>query len=263
MEFRDFAAGARAMLDGFRLIFRPGVKRFVFIPLVINILVFGMFFWVAVDQYQAFVSWLVPDMPGWLAEWLVPIIQIVAWLVFGLTGLLMMFYTFTLIANLIGAPFNGLLSEKVELKLTGRTPGSGASGWSRVIAELATTLIDELKKILYFLLLGAGMVLLTLVFIWVPVLDLLVPVAWFVFGAWLLALEYSDFPLGNHEIAFRDQRKLLRRHRFRALGFGAVAAAATMIPVLNFFVMPAAVAGATRLWIEALPDPENPDATGG
>ena len=35
-----------------------------------------------------------------------------------------------------------------------------------------------------------------------------------------------------------------------SLGFGAAVTAAMMVPVLNFLVMPAAVAGATLLWLD-------------
>ena len=37
-----------------------------------------------------------------------------------------------------------------------------------------------------------------------------------------------------------------------ALGFGLAALCMTLIPVVNFIAMPAAVAGATALWIERL-----------
>jgi CysZ protein len=42
------------------------------------------------------------------------------------------------------------------------------------------------------------------------------------------------------------------KKRFLNLGFGSAVSVATMTPILNFLVMPAAVAGATALWIEQL-----------
>jgi CysZ protein len=68
----------------------------------------------------------------------------------------------------------------------------------------------------------------------------------------MLAFEYSDYPMGNHGLRLRAIRGRLRRRRALALGFGATAAGMTMIPVLNFVVMPSAVAGATAMWVEAL-----------
>jgi CysZ protein len=40
--------------------------------------------------------------------------------------------------------------------------------------------------------------------------------------------------------------------RFLNLGFGSAVSVATMTPFLNFLVMPAAVAGATALWVDQL-----------
>jgi CysZ protein len=39
-----------------------------------------------------------------------------------------------------------------------------------------------------------------------------------------------------------------------AIGFGLATLAATMIPFINFLVIPAAVAGATALYLEQLRD---------
>jgi CysZ protein len=37
-----------------------------------------------------------------------------------------------------------------------------------------------------------------------------------------------------------------------ALGFGTAAMGFTMIPIINLVVMPAAVAGASKLWVKEL-----------
>ncbi len=68
----------------------------------------------------------------------------------------------------------------------------------------------------------------------------------------MLAVQYSDFPMGNHGLKFRDMRARLRKRRFLSIGFGAAAAGLTMIPILNFIAMPAAVAGATAMWVREL-----------
>jgi CysZ protein len=68
-----------------------------------------------------------------------------------------------------------------------------------------------------------------------------------VFTVWMLALEYLDFPLGNRGLLFPEQRELAAQHRWVVLGFGSAVFLLTLIPLVNFTVMPAAVAGATRL----------------
>jgi len=77
-------------------------------------------------------------------------------------------------------------------------------------------------------------------------------VLWVLFSSWMLALDYHDYPMGNHQLLFREQRGILRQNRSLALGFGFATLGATMIPIVNFFVIPAAVAGATALFVEHL-----------
>ena len=51
---------------------------------------------------------------------------------------------------------------------------------------------------------------------------------------------------------FEQQRTLLKQRSGLALGFGLATLGATMIPLINFLVIPAAVAGATALYVENL-----------
>jgi CysZ protein len=161
--------------------------------------------------------------------------------------LVLVFYSFGLVANLITAPFNALLAEKVELHLTGRPLDQGG-GLAKAMRELVPSLFDELRKVLYALLWAipfAGLFL-------IPGVNLAAPILWFLYTAWMLALQYVDYPMGNHGLQFRAMRVGLRHRRLLGLSFGAATAGMTLVPVLNFIVMPSAVAGATALWVGEL-----------
>ena len=80
---------------------------------------------------------------------------------------------------------------------------------------------------------------------------------WFIFSSWMLSLEYLDYPLGNHNILFKKTRSLVKQQRAACLSFGAITSAFTLIPFVNFFVMPIAVAGATLLYIDKFSDEKN------
>ena len=91
-----------------------------------------------------------------------------------------------------------------------------------------------------------------LVLLLVPPAYPFLPFLWVAFGAWVMALEYMDYPLSNWNLTIRRQRVLLRKRRMLALGFGSGVTLLTTIPVLNFVAMPAAVIGGTFLWMEQL-----------
>jgi CysZ protein len=60
--------------------------------------------------------------------------------------------------------------------------------------------------------------------------------------------------MGNHGLRSREQKRRLGEKRFLSMGFGGAVTIATMTPILNFLVMPAAVAGATAMWVKQLRD---------
>ncbi|MCP5159914.1 MAG: sulfate transporter CysZ [Gammaproteobacteria bacterium] len=234
--------GANYVLTGLRWLPRRELYSFVAIPLLINALLFGMGVWWSVGQLQHLDQMVESWLPNWLSwlHWLL-------WPVFALTVLVVVFYTFSVVANLIAAPFNGLLAERVKkLVRLGRAARPDANmNWKDLILSPLT----ELKKLLYFV--GWAIPLLLLSF--VPVINVAAPVLWVLFGAWMLALEYADYPLGDRGLSFREQRQLLRRHWPLTLGFGGMTLVLTLIPVLNFLAMPAAVIGATLMWEQEVP----------
>ena len=72
------------------------------------------------------------------------------------------------------------------------------------------------------------------------------------FGAWMMSIQYVDYPMDNHGISMPMLRQTLRTRRLSSLGFGAAVMLATMIPFINFIVIPAAICGATLFWLEEL-----------
>ena len=239
---RSLAAGAGYVLTGLRWLPKAGLRGFVAMPLLINTVLFGAGIWWSTGQFERFDQYVEGLLPTWLAwlHWLL-------WPLFILTALVVLVYTFTVVANLIAAPFNGMLAERVERLATPDTPRPAAAlNWK----ELALSPLAEVRKLLYFI--GWAIPLVVLSF--VPVINAIAPGVWALFSAWMLALEYADYPLGNRGLNFREQRRFLRRHWPLTLGFGGMTLLLTLIPVLNFLVMPAAVIGATLMWVREAPD---------
>lgn len=233
-------AGAGYLLQGFRLIRLRAILPYVVIPVAINVTVFAAFAWYAVHALGPLVDWVVPDGYEWLG-WLV-------WPLAGLAVLVLLFSLCTLLANVIAAPFNGPLAAAVEAHLTGSGPVSGTGGLAAVVRGTMDALRSEGRKLGYYLVRAIPLLMLA----WIPVVNLVVPFLWLVLNAWMLALEYADYPMGNHGIGFPEQRARLGKMPLVAFGFGGAALGLTLIPVLNFIAVPTAVAGATAMWVGAL-----------
>lgn len=216
------------------------LRLFVIGPLLTNIVLFSLAIWWAAGAFDRWIDWLLQWLPAWL-DWL----QWLIWPIFVLAIVLVIFYTFTMIANIVGAPFNGLLAEKVEQL---QRPGAPAPQGRPLWQEVPYAVIHEVRKWAYILPRALPLLLLFLI----PGINALAPVLWFGFGAWMLAIEYVDYPMGNHGVSFRRQRQLLGEQRLLALGFGAGVLVMTLVPLLNFLSMPSAVIGATLMWTEQM-----------
>lgn len=129
-----FIKGAGYALSGFSLIRQKGIRPFVVISLLVNIGVFSGGIWLAKYQFELYMSKLLAWLPSWLAwvEWLLlPL--------FAVLILITIFYSFTIIANLIAAPFNALLAERVEQKLNGQ-PVPEFTGYKTALRNAAKAL---------------------------------------------------------------------------------------------------------------------------
>ncbi len=238
-------SGMHYLLSGLRLLREPGLRRYVAVPILVSTLCFagalaGLAYWL-----EVLLDTLLGYLPGWL-DWL----RYLLWPVFALLGVLLVFYTFSIFTNLLAAPFNGMLAEAVEKHLSGQPVETG--GWRALARDIVPSLVSELRKLLYFVLRALPLGILFLI----PGVNVIAPFAWAAFSAWMLAVEYIDYPMANHLLHFDRQRGLLRGNRSLAYGFGGSTLLLTMVPVLNFIAMPAAVAGAAAMWVEEFRDSE-------
>ena len=238
----NIVRGAGYLLRGARLLTHPSLRLFVIVPLLVNILIFGSLLGLTFGFLDRSISSWMDSLPDWLGflEWIIWPLLVVA---FGLlTG-----YVFTAIALLIASPFNNLLAEKTEELFTGK-PVDALEGPLAALLSVPRAVMREFAKLLYYL----PMALLVLILSFVPGINLAAPLLWLLLGAWMMSIQFVDYPVDNHQLGFAEVKAAVARRRLSSLGFGGFVALCAGIPVLNFFVVPAAVVGATLLWCEEL-----------
>ncbi|WP_380184739.1 sulfate transporter CysZ [Kalamiella sp. sgz302252] len=232
--------GIHYFTAGWQLIRLPGIRRFVIVPLVLNFLLMGGAFIWLFFQLGHWLPELMAYVPDWL-QWL----NYIFWPLTVIFILLVFSYFFSTIANWIAAPFCGLLAEQLEAKLTGKPMPD--SGWMGMVKDMPRIMKREWQKLAWYL--PRALVLLLLYF--VPGFGQTVaPVLWFLFSAWMLSIQYCDYPFDNHKVSFRQMRTALKQHKTDVMQFGALVSLFTMIPILNLAIMPVAVCGATAMWVD-------------
>ena len=219
------------------VLFKAELRRYVIIPLLINISLFSLTIYYVISEFS---SWMDSLLPSWL-EWL-------SWLIiplFTMTILVAVFYTFTIVANIIAAPFNSVLSDKYEQLVRGKKETENDETISQLISR---TISAEFRKLTYIILWLIPLLIAT----FIPLLNLVSPFLWILFAIWMLSLEYLDYPMGNHNLRFPEVKQTAHQKKSMTLGLGSGLFILTTIPFVNFIAIPAGVIAATKAYIDPI-----------
>jgi CysZ protein len=236
----QFAAGVGLLGKGFATYVRsPGLLLLGMVPALLAFVVLA-------SGFIAVLVFLGPEARAvtWFANsWsstprdLIRVVAAIA--LVGLSGLIAV-VVFTALTLAIGDPFYEKISERVEERFGGLV-GTVPLSWWR---ELLRSIGESIR------LIGVSAGIGGLLFIagFLPAVgQTVIPVLGALVGGWALALELTGVAFARRGLRLRERRKVLRQHRFLALGFGVAVFACFLIPLGAVLVMPAAVAGGTLL----------------
>lgn len=240
LKEKEAVSGFHYFVMGWHLITQPGLRRFVIMPILLNIVLLIGLFWLFITQISNMIDSVMYFVPDWLS-WLSSILFI-----FAVGMILLVFYfAFTTLSGFIAAPFNGLLAEKVEKMLTGEVLVE--TNMADFIKDIPRMLGREWQKLVYSLPKFIGLFLLG----FIPLVgQTVIPVLTFLFTAWMMAIQYCDYPFDNHKIAFHTMRFKLTENRTQSLTFGTLVTFCTFAPIVNLVIIPVAVCGATAMWVD-------------
>lgn len=152
----------------------------------------------------------------------------------------------SLAVPVLAAPFNDALSEEVELIRIGKTPPPFS--FSRLVREVWRTVRIEAAKLALY---AAIMLPLFFAAFLVPgVGHAVYTVFGVVFTSLYYAIDYVDWPASRRGLGVRDRAALARNHLPVMLGFGLGVWVLVFVPFVNLFLIPAAVAGGTMLYLD-------------
>lgn len=243
------ALGATCFAEGLSLAVSRPLRRFVWVPLATSLLAVALLLGVGYALIGDAAAWVVAATPDWL-DWLGYVVSALLYVL----GLVLAGWLVGFVAVLLASPFLGALAAGAERERFGDAPMVASS----LAQTLATTLRREARKLRHYLPRLAVVFLITLT----PLLNFAAPVCWFVFGAWMLAVQFVDYAAENRGLDFEETLVVLRRHRPAALAFGGIAALLLAVPFAALLVVPAAVCGGALLWrrVTSAPAPATPDS---
>jgi CysZ protein len=232
-----FFAGAAYLFRGIgTLVAGGGLRRWAVLPLLVNALLFTLVGAVSVWAAAHYASSLVEEGNAWLGA--------LAGVLAFLLVLVIFFFTFGLLAPLVAAPFNELLSQATERRET------GASGEIRDRSFAADMLRAAWSATKLFLL-EMAVVCPALLLLLIPLVG---KVLFALPTSFFLALNYVDYPLDRRKLGLLQKLAFCWRHFAETMGFGLATCLIMLVPFVNVLMIPVAVVGATRLFVSLCPE---------
>lgn len=218
----------------------PSLIKFCLLPMLLTILVFIGTFWGFWHYYADIVAffWKKPD--GWTA-----IFWWVFYVLFFFAAIMLGYVLFFVVQSLLTAPFNDLLSERVEEVAYGNAPKPFSLSF--MMKNLGRTLVHELARLGIYLAWMVPLLLLN----FVPVIGTIAfSVGGFILTARFLAYNNLEYCMARREWRFARKRQLLRDHRSLTNGLGMGVALVLLVPVVGLLSVPMAAVGGTLLFCD-------------
>ncbi len=230
------------MLEGLRKLGRRDIRWLVLTPLLINFILFALATSFAASWLQNWITAITTSVPDWL-QWLVWAI----WFLFAILALAIYAFTFTILANLIGSPFYGVIAQRV-IAAEIAVDQSNILTESGLLSGAWNSLVRELQLIGYFLPRTVAVGIVAMMMSFIPVVNLLAPIIAGSWAAWCLCLQYLDYAADSQGVTFLALRKKVSDNRLNSMGFGLTALLASAIPLVNLVMLPASVVAGSLLW---------------
>ncbi len=224
---------------------------YLIMPIVINFLV-GIILYISLllfgfDLIKDIVAILtiqidkvINDLPTWLGfleylavilGWLLKLFLSVALLI--VNGFLMLQF-----GVILGAPWYGQLSEKLEEIRRGKVTNIEIG----IVRDISRAILYEIKKLLLGIVVGIGLFLIN----FVPIIGTLITsIGGITLTATIICLDFFDSVLERRKFTFRDKLKIVFSSLPASGSFSLIALGLISIPLLNLVTIPICVASGT------------------
>jgi CysZ protein len=150
---------------------------------------------------------------------------------------------------ILGSPFYGQLSEKLEAIRAGQPPPTEPFSPFSVVRDIWRAILFEVKKLL--LLVGVGGLLFLGNF--VPGVGTVVAGAGGIaLGITLLCLDMLDAPLERRRLKFRQKLGIIARSLPASASFGLLCLTLVSIPLMNLLAIPLCVTAGTLFFCDRI-----------
>ncbi len=251
-NLRSFVKGFLLPVKGAKLLLSTRrTKRWAAMPLIVNFIIYIMllstFFWLVSLLKIPQLSW---EFWGSFGSWLSTIINdmagILKWTICIPLAFALCYFTFTVVGMVVAAPFNDILSEKLENYIClDRSISDVAQerplrlDMKAAVISIISSLKFAFRQILYSILV---LPLLLIPFVGATVL--------FLVTAYYSGIGFLDVGMARNYLPHQCKLPAIYQNRWQVIGFGAGMDLLFMIPFAGLLMLPLGVSGGTILYCD-------------
>jgi len=229
------------------------LRPYVLIPLVINILLgivlYSSGVWWGLQLVDRgtlrLIDWLEPAWLDTAVQVLEPVIQgVLILLLFVILGFVLLQF-----GGILGAPFYGQLSEKIEILRAGKVDTPESMGWGTIFIDIWRALMFEVKKLLLLAFIGLPLLLAN----FIPGFGTLAAtIGGITLASLLVSLDMFDAPLERRRLKFRQKLGIVFRALPASGSFALTCFFLVSIPLMNLLAIPLCVSAGTLFFCDRI-----------
>ncbi len=234
--------GLTLPLKAWRVLTQIHGRRYVFIPILLNIVMAVLMFrygvsWYIIDQLTSLLN---TRLTGEL-QWLIPIIANLL----EIAAFVLITFTAVRIGTIIGSPFYVAIAERIDVQFIGYDETEPQS----LFVIIGSAIWYEARKLC--IVLGTWVIGVLLEFI--PLFGIAIGSLWIIITSGSIALlDYTDVSFGRRHISLMQRLRLFVRFLPEAIGFALIVVPCTAIPVINTITVPLCICGGVLWYVERI-----------
>jgi CysZ protein len=215
--------------------------RYILIPFGINLLVGVVLYASLLFAGFRFIGTTTAELPA--------AFQVILQVLLGIGLLILLGFVLVRFGVVLGSPWYGQLSERIEQIYTGRTLSPEPTSARTILRDIWRALAFELKKLLLVVVIGLPLLLLNF---FPPFGPPLTSAGGIVLGVTIACLDFLDPPLERRRLRFRDKLGAIREALPASGGFGLICFGLITIPFLNLFSIPLCITAGTLFFCDQI-----------
>lgn len=249
----SFTIGTASVFSAIKRVFTTkGLKRFIIIPFLLNILILGSIMYLSFYFIYPELASFVPQSNNFLLGILFSVLGVLLKFIFILVTFLLMAFLYSIVGMAICSPFIEPISEKIEEVVTGKKIDSPFS-LGGMIKEISRSIFSSIGFLMFFL----GFNILLLLINLIPFIGTLiyVPLSTLSF-LFFIGYQMNDSIFARKSFTFSKKLGTSLKMKWATMGVGLGFVIITLIPVFGFLSSIFAAAGATEIYFRWPSRPE-------